>query len=332
MHEQIWIGIDVAKRHLDVAIGETGAVQRYPNTPRGHRQILAVLGELAVAGIVLEATGAEYQVLVATLQAGGYPPAVLNPQWFHAFKRSEGKRAKTDQLDAQGLARYGREKTPVPARPVTPAEQALRSLVARREELVTTRAAEKNRRQQTRDATIQASIAAHIGWLTTEVRQLDAAIDAAIAADPVWAAERDRLMSMPGVGAVTSAVLIAFLPELAEMDRRQLAAIVGLAPYADDSGTHQGHRHIAGGRSTIRRVLYQAALTAARHEPTFRAQRQRMDQASKPHKVVIVAIARRMLGVLGAMARDQLTWTETRIGQGAYRPGTPARPEQAIAA
>lgn len=332
MDEMIWVGIDVAKRHLDVAVGETGAVQRYPNTPRGHRQILAALGEVAVAGVVLEATGADYQVLVAALHAAGYPPAVLNPQWFKAFKASAGKRAKTDQLDAQGLARYGREKTPVPARPVTPQEATLRGLVARREELVATRAAEKNRRQQSRDATVLASIAAHITWLNAAVRQLEAAIDAAIAADPVWAATRARLETMPGVGPVTSAVLIAFLPELAEMDRRQLAAIVGLAPYADDSGTHQGHRHIAGGRATIRRVLYQAALAAARHEPTFHAQRQRMDDAGKPHKVVIVAIARRMLGVLGAMQREDRTWPETRIGQGRYQSPDRTAPEPAIAA
>lgn len=316
MDQAQWIGIDVAKRHLDMAIGETGAVRRSPNTPAGHRRLLAALRDVAVAGIVLEATGAYYQGLMATLQAAGYGPTALNPQWFKAFKRSTGRRAKTDALDAQGLARYGREKQPVPTRPVSPAEQALRDLVMRREDVVAARAAEKNRQQQATAAAIGASIETHIAWLTAEIRQLEATIDAAIAADPAWAAERERLESLPGVGRVTSAILIAFLPELAEMDRRQLAAVVGLAPYADDSGTHRGQRRIAGGRALIRRVLYQAAMAASRHEPVFAAQTARMRAAHKPHKVIIVAIARRMLGVLGAMARERIAWTQTRLARG----------------
>jgi transposase len=316
MTDAIWIGIDVAKAHLDVAIGETGHVRRYPNTPAGQRRLVAALEAVAVAGLVPEATGAYYQALMAQLQVKGYTPTALNPQWFQAFTRSGGHRAKTDVLDAQGLARYGREKQPTPSRPVTPAEQALRDLVMRREELVAARAAEKNRRQQATEATIQASIDAHIAWLDGQIRRLEAAVDAAIAADPAWAAARERLASMRGVGPVTSAILIAFLPELAEMDRRQLAAVVGLAPYADDSGTHCGQRRIAGGRSLIRRVLYQAALAASRHEPVFVAQKARMRDTGKPHKVIIVAIARRMLGVLGAMEREQIFWDRTRLARG----------------
>lgn len=330
MTDTVWIGIDVAKAHLDVAVGETARVRRYPNTPAGHRTLLATLRAVPVAGIVLEATGAYYQLLMARLQAAGYRPTALNPQWVKAFKRSTGTRAKTDRLDAQELARYGREKQPVPTRPVAPAEQALRDLVLRREDLVATRAAEKNRRQQATDPAIVASIAAHLAWLDTEVRQLETAIAAAIAADPAWAAARERLASMRGVGPVTSAILIAFLPELAAMDRRQLAAIVGLAPYADDSGTHRGQRRIAGGRSLIRRVLSQAALAASRHEPVFAAQKARMRGAGKPHKVIIVAIARRMLGVLGAMEREHLTWDQTRLAGGATDAAT--APPEAVAA
>jgi transposase len=330
MDQAQWVGIDVAKRHLDVAVGETDRVRRYPNTPAGHRRLVAALRDVAVAGIVLEATGAYYQVLMAQLQATGYTPTALNPQWFKAFKRSAGRRAKTDALDAQGLARYGREKQPVPTRPVTPAEQALRDLVTRREELVAARTAEKNRRQQATDAAIQASIDAHIAWLAGQIGELEAAIDAAIAADPDWVAERERLESLPGVGPVTSVILIAFLPELADMDRRQLAAIVGLAPYADDSGRHRGQRRIAGGRSLIRRVLYQAALAASRHEPVFAQQKARMRAAHKPHKVIIVAIARRMLGVLGVLARERITWDQTRLKQDDTDAAT--APSEAVAA
>ncbi len=330
MDQAQWVGIDVAKAHLDVAIGETSPVRRFPNTAAGHRRLLAALGAVAVAGIVLEATGAYYQALMAQLQAAGYAPAAINPQWIKAFKTSDGQRAKTDALDARAIARYGRQKQPVPTRPVTPAEQALRALVSRREELVAARAAEQNRRHQATDAASGASIARHIAWLGTEIRELEMAIDAAIAANPAWAAERERLASLRGVGPVTSAVLIAFLPELAEMDRRQLAAIVGLAPYADDSGRHRGQRRIAGGRSLIRRVLYQAALAASRHEPVFIDQKARMRTAGKPHKVIIVAIARRMLGVLGAMERETLTWEHTRLAQGGAADAT--APQEAVAA
>jgi transposase len=330
MEQAQWVGIDVAKTHLDVAVGETARVRRFANTPAGHRRLLAALRDSEVAGIVLEATGAYYQVLMATLQAAGYAPTALNPQWFKAYKRSAGRRAKTDALDAQGLACYGREKEPVPTRPVSPAEQALRDLVLRREDVVAARTAEKNRRQQATETTIRASIDAHLAWLTAEIRRLEAAIDAAIAADPAWAAARERLESMRGVGHVTSAILIAFLPELADMDRRQLAAIVGLAPYADDSGRHRGQRRIAGGRSLIRRVLYQAALAASRHEPVFVAQKARMRAAHKPHKVIVVAIARRMLGVLGAMERERITWDQTRLNAGVGDAAT-APPEAAAA-
>lgn len=267
---------------------------------------------------------------MVTLQAAGDAPTALNPQWITAFKFSGGRRAKTDALDAQAMARYGREKQPCPTRPVTATEQALRDLVMRREDVVATRAAEKNRRQQATDAAIQASIDAHIAWLTTEIRRLETAIAAAIAAHPDWVAERERLTSLSGVGPVTSAILIAFLPELAEMDRRQLAAIVGLAPYADDSGRHRGQRRIAGGRSLIRRVLDQAALAASRHEPVFADQKARMKAEHKPHKVIIVAIARRMLGVLGAMARERITWDQTRLKQGAD--ATATAPPEAVAA
>lgn len=330
MIDALWIGIDVAKAHLDVAVGETGQVQRYPNTAAGHRRLVVALGEVAVAGIVLEATGAYYQALMAQLQATGYTPTALNPQWFKAFKKSAGTRAKTDTLDAQGLARYGREKQPTPTRPVSPAEQALRDLVMRREDLVAARAAEQNRRHQATDTRVQASITDHLAWLSDQIRQLEAAIDAAIAANPTWAAARERLMSLPGVGPVTSAILIAFLPELAAMTRRQLAAIVGLAPYADDSGTHRGQRRIAGGRALIRRVLYQAALAASRHAPVFVAQKARMRAAGKPHKVIIVAIARRMLGVLGAMEREQIAWDQTGLARGDADAAT--APQKAVAA
>ena len=210
----VWVGIDVAKAWYDVQFGEIGSVQRYPNTAAGHRRFLVALATVDVAGLVLEATSAYHQALVVALTAGGYPPAVLNPQWFHAFKQSEGTRAKTDQTDARLLARYGQQKQPCPARPTTAAERELRELVARRDDLVTTRAAEKNRRQQATTPTVATSIAAHLAWLTDEIARLETEIDALIARDMDLAAQRTLVQSMPGIGVVSSDVGVAFLPEL----------------------------------------------------------------------------------------------------------------------
>lgn len=314
----VWVGIDIAKAHYDVQLGDDGPARQYPNRAAGHRRFVADLATYDVAGLVVEATGPYHQQLVVALTDAGYPPAVLNPQWFHAFKRSEGKRSKTDQADARLLARYGAQKQPRPARPTTARERELRELVARRDDLVTTRAAEKNRHKIATVPSVVTSIAAHIAWLTEEITRLEAEIDTLIAQDEAMAERRARVRSMPGVGPVSSAELIANLPELGEMDRRQVAAIVGVAPYTQESGTQQRPRRIAGGRARLRQVLYQAATAAAHADPTFRAQKQRMAARGKSHKQIIVAILRRMLGILTAMVRDNLDWQDTRIGQGVY--------------
>ncbi len=200
MDRSLWIGIDVAKASLDVALGPDGPRATYPNTPAGRRRLLQDLRRVTVAGLVLEATGPYHLDLVETLQQGGYRPSVLNPQRIHAYRRSTGKRAKNDLADAVLLARFGTQQQPAPARIATPTEQQLRALVARREDLVGIRTAEKTRLASERSPLVQTSLAHHIAWLTAQITALETAIDALIEADGALARRRAQLLSVPGIG------------------------------------------------------------------------------------------------------------------------------------
>lgn len=272
-----WIGIDVSKATLDVCVGDQGSVRHYANTNQGHRTLVQALAKIAVDGIVLEATGPYHHALVQALVATGMPPAVINPQWIRAFRRSHGGYAKNDRKDARLLAQYGRQKQPAPSRVAPDTERELQELVSAREDLVKLRVAEKNRKHVTTHALVQ---------------------------------------SMPGIGPVISATLLAWLPELGEMDRRQIAALAGLAPYDRESGTQRGTRHIAGGRSRVRTAMYQAA-NAAGHNPVLKARKTDLC-GKKPHKVAMVALARYQLSLLTVMVRDNLRWEQTTVGQGTF--------------
>lgn len=318
---RIWVGIDVAKRTLEICLGEAGRPWQLPNTPGGHRRLCTVLAAQPVAGVVLEATGAYHQAVVDALVAAGLAPAVLNPQWIRAFRRSDGGWAKNDRQDARLLARYGAQKQPAPTRVVTAAERELQQLVAAREDVVTLRTAERNRLQVTTNTVVQTQLATRIAQLTTDLAALEREIDAVIAADPALADRRALLQSMPGIGPVISATLLAYLPELGTMTRRQIAALAGLAPYDQDSGMQRGRRHIAGGRSRIRKAMYQAAITCGA-DPVLRHRRAEL-KARCPHKVAMIALARYQLSILTVMVRDHLPWHETRVGQGQYLRHTP---------
>ena len=324
MDSPVWIGIDVAKASLVVALGPDGPRTTYPNTPAGQHRLLRALAALPVAGLVLEATGAYHLALVEALQGAGYRPSVLNPQRIHAYRRSTGKRAKNDVADAVLLARFGTQQQPVPARIATPTEQHLRALVARREDLVGIRTAEKTRLASERHAALARSIQAHIAWLSTQISDLEHAIDTRIAADPALAHRRAHLLSVPGIGPVISAVLVAYLPELGELTRRQIAAIAGLAPYDADSGTHRGPRCIAGGRPLVRRALYQAVHAVSGRETALAAQRDRLKDKGNPRKLIVIALARRMIGIVNAMIREDLAWSQTDVALGRVGPAVPA--------
>lgn len=333
MEAGCWIGIDVSKLRLDYCRGAAGTPAQVPNTPAGHRRLLRVLRKHAFAGIVLESTGAYHLALVETLQDAGLPVSVVTPQLVKWYRASYGEKAKTDPADARLLAAFGEARCPRPARVPTANERVPRELVARRDDLVALIGAEKNRRGVARDARVRRHIEAAITDATRQRTAIEQEIDALIASDPALTARRARLRTVPGVGWVTSVVLLAYLPELGELDRRQIAALAGLAPYADDSGARQGTRHCRGGRAPVRRAMYLAALTCATNarvpQTVYRDQYAAL-APTKGAKRALVAIARRMLVLLNAMVRDGLTWEETEIAQGRHpRPGT--RPELAAA-
>jgi transposase len=318
----VWIGIDVSKDRLDYCCGAKGTPRAVPNTAAGHRSLLIGLRKHPVAGCIIESTGAYHQGLVETLQASGVPVTVVTPQVIKWYRQSFGRTAKTDALDARLLARYGEMHQPDPSRVPTPNERDLRQLVARREDLVAQLVAEKTRRQQCASTSrLYPFLVEAIATCERHLAAIEQAIEALIGSDPVLAARRAQLRSVPGVGTVISVVLLAYLPELGELDRRQIAALAGLAPLANDSGTRAGTRSCAGGRAPVRKAMYQAALTCVTHPrvpaTVYRDQYAEM-QPAKGAKRALIAIARRLLVLLNAMVRDGLRWPETEIGQGRH--------------
>jgi transposase len=326
METPVWVGIDVAKATLDGAVGSDGPRFQVPNTAPGHRQLLRRLARVVVAGIVVESTGTYHLRLVRAVQAAGLPIAVVTPQLIVRFRQSYGHKAKNDPADAALLARFGELRQPAPARIATPIEDRLRALVGLREDLVTTRSAYQVRAQMTQDAQTLAHLQQLVGLLAEQVAAVEADIEALFAATPALQARRRQLQSVPGIGPVTSMTLVAYLPELGELDRGQIAALAGLAPYDRDSGQQRPRRHCAGGRARVRRVLYLAALTCAtnaRTQPTVYRDQYRTMAPVKGAKATLTAIARRLVVLLNAMVRDGLTWDQTEVGQGLHpRPTT----------
>lgn len=301
------VGIDVSKDHLDGAYGWTGPVQRCAYTVAAVATLVSELAARAPQRVVLEPTGGYERRLVAALTAAGLPVVRVNPRQVREFGRSFGQRAKTDALDARLLARYG-EQLPPPLRALPDAAtEALAGLVDRRTQVVEMRMSERIRLQSA-PAALAEGIRTHLAWLTKEVRRLEGAIREAIAAQPAWAPETERLQSVPGVGLVVAATLRAHLPELGQGGARPRAALVGVAPLNRDSGKHRGTRGIWGGRAVVRKVLYLAALSAMRYNPVLKVFAQRLKAKGKPGKVVVIAVAHKLLTILNAIVRDGTTW------------------------
>ena len=300
------LGIDVSAARLDVAWWPDGRVWHTPNQASG---ITALLDQLTPRPelVVVEATGGWERPVVTALTAVGVPVAVVNPRQVRDFARSRGQLAKTDRLDALVLAEYAARLDP-PVRPQPDAaQQELRALLSRRRQLTAMIVAEQNHRRLT-SARVQASIDRHLDQLRQERTALDAEIATLIAAQPAWRDRAAQLRSVPGVGPVVAATLLGDLPELGTLTRRQLAALVGVAPFARDSGPRRRPRHCWGGRAAVRAALYMAAVTAARHNPVLRAFYQRLRAAGKPAKVALVAVARKLLTILNALVRDGARW------------------------
>jgi transposase len=266
--------------------------------------------------VVVEATGGWERPVVAALTAAGVPVAVVNPRFVRDFARSLGQLAKTDRLDARVLAQYGACVRP-PVRPQPDAAtEALAALLTRRRQLTAMLVAEQNHRRLAPE-NLRPAIDRHLALLRADRDDLTRQITAQIAADPAWREEAARLRSVKGVGPVTAATLLAELPELGQLSRRQVAALVGVAPIARDRRKRRGARHCWGGRASVRQVLYMAAVTASRHNPVLHAFYERLRAAGKPAKVALIAVARKLLVILNALVRDQTSWQPTPPQDGA---------------
>jgi len=299
---QDFIGVDIAKDWIDVFHLATGRCERIATTgPALARFARAARGAL----VVFEASGGYERPLAEALARAGVAYARVNPRQAREFARASGRLAKTDRVDAEVLAAMGRALELAPT-PVLDANRArLAALVARRDDLVAMIRSEKNRARQTAERWIAHEIARLLKVLARHLAAVEAEIEALLAADAELAEQSRRLRAVPGIGAVISAVLIARLPELGQLNRRQIASLAGLAPHPDDSGLRRGKRRIWGGRADLRRALYTAGFVASRYEPTIKAFRQRLKDDGKPVKVAITACARKLLTILNAMFRDQ---------------------------
>ncbi len=309
--QTLFVGIDVSKSSLDVAIRPGQEHATFANDDEGHAALVKRLQELAPTLIVLEATGG-WEVRAATaLALAGLPVAVVNPRQVRDFARATGRLAKTDRLDADVLAHFAEAVRPTPRALPDEQQRLFADLVARRRQLVEMITAESNRlalaSQQVRE-----SIQVHLEWLKAELKKIDKDLRDKIRKSPVWR-ERDALYrSVPCIGPTVSAKLIAHLPELGTLKGKGISALVGVVPLNRDSGTWKGHRSIWGGRAEVRAALYMAALVGVRWNPVLRAFYQRLLAAGKAKKLALVACMHKLLTILNAIARDRKPWTMNR--------------------
>jgi transposase len=305
------VGVDVSKDHLDWTLGSVGDVAQIPNTPAGVRRLVQKFGSLELDRVVLEATGGYERLLFDALSKAGIPVVRVNPKRVRDFAKGLGILAKNDAIDARLLAWFGAkaEPTVLPARDGQ--ERRMGELAGRRRQLIQLITMEKNRRD-TMPRWLRADQESLIRILEARVEKIDRLLDETIAQDAERKARFERLQTVPGVGAKTARALMADLPELGRLDRRRIAALVGLAPFAKDSGRKSGKRSIYGGRAAPRTSLYLAALIASRYNATLKIVYDRLREAGKPGKVALVALARKLLTILNAMVRDGSDWREAQ--------------------
>lgn len=304
----MFVGIDVSKDRLDVHLRPSGEAFAVARDGPGLEELAARLSAAAPALVVLEATGGFEQTVAAALAAASLPLAVANPVQVRAFARATGRLAKTDRLDAEAIARFAEAIRPEPRPVASEQAQALAELVARRRQVVEMIGMESNRRRQARNPRVLRGIERTLASLQAALTDLDDEIGGTIRRTPAWREAEDLLTSVPGIGPITARTLIAELPELGTIDRRRIAALVGVAPVNRDSGAMRGHRAIAGGRKGVRNTLYMAALTAVRWNPAVRAAYLRLRARGAPPKAALVAAMRKLLTILNAILRDGRPW------------------------
>lgn len=305
---KVSVGIDVSKSMLDIAIHETGESWSGSNDVSGCAAVVPKLRQLKATRIVLEATGGFETLVSASLWAADLPVIVVNPRQVRDFAKATGQLAKTDRIDARVLAHFAAAIEP-PLRPGKSAEaQHLEALLARRRQIVGMLVAEKNRLANNRDHAVVKDLKHHIAWLERRLKSSDDELQRVLKASPAWRERDDLLRSTPGVGPVLSLTLLAQLPELGQLNRREIAKLVGLAPFNRDSGKWRGSRHIWGGRAAVRSPLFMATLCAIRINPTIRCFYQRLIKAGKAPKVAITACMRKLLTILNFMIKTQTSW------------------------
>jgi transposase len=306
--EPLVIGIDVSKAELVLAVHPTGETWTSDTTPPGIDQTVTQLVARHPTLVVLEATGGYEATLAAACATADLPVAIVNPRQVRAFAQALGRTAKTDAIDAGVLALFGARVQPSPRALPSAETQALAALVARRRQLLEMLTAERQRLQLVDRGPVARDLRNHIRWLAKRVGDVDDEITGQIQRSPLWRAQEDLLRSVPGVGPIVARTLLAELPELGTLDRRAVAALVGVAPYNCDSGQFRGRRLIWGGRAPVRATVYMAALAASQHNPVLARFYQRLRTAGKPPKLALVAVMRRLLTILNAMLKQQTPW------------------------
>ncbi|MCR6644579.1 MAG: IS110 family transposase [Terricaulis sp.] len=305
---EVFVGVDVSKDRLDVHVLPQGQAFAVARTPAGLSDLIDTIAPLGPYLVALEASGGLESVVVAALAGAGIPVVALNPRQIRDFARATGKLAKTDALDAAAIARFAEAVRPEPRPLASEDAKALAELITRRRQVIEMLVAERNRRRLVQAARVRKSIDRIVAALEKQLAELDRDIASRVRESPIWREKEEILKSTPGVGDQTARTLIAALPELGELDRRQIAALAGVAPINRDSGKMRGKRAIAGGRADVRCALYMAALVGVRCNPVLKAYYQRLRAAGKAPKVAIVAAMRKLLTILNAMLKTKTVW------------------------
>jgi transposase len=309
-NENHFAGIDVAKDELVVHILPTNKQLTVPNSKEGIKELMKLFKENEPVQVVLEATGGLERELLANLVAKGIPAVAINPRQARDLAKGLGELAKTDAVDARILARFAQLQC-IPTRPVPTLEtQEMNDLVTRKEQIIQMRTMEKNRRHRATQKAIQKSIDKIIAYFDKQIAAIDLRIEKMIADNPDWSEKDKILQSVPGVGPKTSQVLTSALPELGTMNRQEIAALAGVAPFCDDSGKRSGARHIKGGRADVRKALYMAAINAIKWNEKIKTFFDRLIAEGKKFKVALVAAMRKLLTILNVMVRTKTSWKE----------------------
>ena len=309
MDKDVYVGIDVSKTELVVAVRPSSESFRLAYHRAGLKQLVGRLGELKPKLVVVEATGGLQRQVVAALWTGGIAVAAVNPSWVRSYARGGGLLAKTDRIDARLLALFAQREQPVPRPPLDAETQALQELATRRDQLLEMRVAEQQRLKRS-SAQVRKELRQHIAYLEGRITQIDDDIDKTVRRSEAWRRKSEVLRSFPGVGKVFCTTVLSKLPELGTLSGKAAAALVGIAPFPDDSGARRGRRVIRGGRYPVRSKLYMCALSAIRFNPLLKQFYERLLARGKLEKVALVAVMRRIIVILNAMLKTNTTWRQ----------------------